>query len=88
MKANSQKVNETQIEEGITLGTTLSSGDKLILRTSIHTLSNNSDTYELVFPNNVIDLLKIRDIRAIHELTKIMLDKIAEKIGKTISFDE
>jgi hypothetical protein len=36
----------------------------------------------------VIGLLKIRDIQAIHELTKIMLEKIAEKIGKTISFDD
>ncbi|KAA6351489.1 hypothetical protein EZS27_000568 [termite gut metagenome] len=88
MKANNQKVNEMQIEEGITLGTTLSSGDKLILRTSINTISDDSDTYELVFPNNVIGLLKTRDIRAIHELTKTMLEKITKKIGKTISFDE
>jgi hypothetical protein len=84
MKTNNLKVNEAQIEEGITLGTTLSGGDKLILRTSINTISNDSDTYELVCSNNVIGLLKIRDIRAIHELTKIML----EKIGRTISFDE
>jgi hypothetical protein len=88
MKANSPKVNEIQIEEGVTLGTTLSGGDKLILRTSINTISNDSDTYELVFTNNVIGLLKIRDIRAVHELTKAMLEKITEKTGKTISFDE
>jgi hypothetical protein len=87
MEANKQKIEKMQIEEGITLGTTLSGGDKLVLRTSVNTISNDSDTYELVSPNNVIGLLKVRDIQAIHELTKAMLEKITEKIGKTISFD-